>query len=348
MQDIYQNINLGKDYHVKVNSTVPDPLGDDYASVEGGKVTDALRNIGGRITYGPKNKKVGEFSAQILKYDDKLAVIDPYVELKKEFKGKGIGKEFTTQSMALLKKMGVKTVSIDAGMTDGGYAWAKAGFKFARYPNSLVNRMEILNGIIKDKELNAMIKTFSKGKGSFKGPFNFEPADLLKLGKLSDRKTDKQLANIVESFEGYKDLGVLGDTIEQFPIHPSVEWFKTHNLGEFILRGARYQGIKKLAKGGLVPKYFANGGYARGGDVVPAMLTPGEFVVKKPAADRIGASALSGINNGNLPAASGDSVYNTYSINISVNSNSNAQDIANTVLNSIKRVDNQRIRSTRI
>ena len=112
--------------------------------------------------------------------------------------------------------------------------------------------------------------------------------------------------------------------------------------------GLLMNGKFNYAKGGLVPKYFAMGGYARGGDVVPSMLTPGEFVIKKPAADRIGPSALNSLNNGNSPAVTGDSVYNTYSINVNVSSNSSPQDIANTVMNTIRRVDNQRIRSTRV
>jgi len=81
------------------------------------------------------------------------------------------------------------------------------------------------------------------------------------LGKLSDRKNDKQLAQIVDLIEGYKDLEILGmDTVTKMPIKPTVEWFKTHNLGEFILRGANYIGTKNLANGGLV-------GYAGGGRV---------------------------------------------------------------------------------
>ena len=55
-----------------------------------------------------------------------------------------------------------------------------------------------------------------------------------------------------------------------------------------------------LANGGLV--YRAGGGsifQARGTDTVPAMLTPGEFVVRKSAVDKIGIGALTALNNGN-------------------------------------------------
>ncbi len=57
------------------------------------------------------------------------------------------------------------------------------------------------------------------------------------------------------------------------------------------------------AVGGLVPvQGFANGGNVfkpRGTDTVPAMLTPGEFVVRKSAVDKIGMGALTSLNNGN-------------------------------------------------
>jgi len=53
------------------------------------------------------------------------------------------------------------------------------------------------------------------------------------------------------------------------------------------------------ARGGLI--YRAAGGsifQPKGTDTVPAMLTPGEFVIRKSAVDRIGVGALSALNNG--------------------------------------------------
>ena len=46
---------------------------------------------------------------------------------------------------------------------------------------------------------------------------------------------------------------------------------------------------------------FANGGPVGSTDTVPAMLTPGEFVVKKSAVDKYGTNFLSSLNNGVLP-----------------------------------------------
>jgi TP901 family phage tail tape measure protein len=109
----------------------------------------------------------------------------------------------------------------------------------------------------------------------------------------------------------------------------------------------------KRSMGGLIPKYMAAGGFARGTDTVPAMLTPGEFVVKKFAVDSFGVDNLRDINNGtfnNKSKADGNtssSVYN-YGINVNVaNSNASTDEIARAVITQIKNIDNQRIRSQR-
>jgi TP901 family phage tail tape measure protein len=98
-----------------------------------------------------------------------------------------------------------------------------------------------------------------------------------------------------------------------------------------------------FASGGLIPKRFAVGGFAMGTDTVPAMLTPGEFVVRKYAVDNFGVDNLKAINTGKY---SGESVYN-YEVNINVKSDANADQIAKAVMTQIKRVDSQRIRGNR-
>jgi TP901 family phage tail tape measure protein len=96
-----------------------------------------------------------------------------------------------------------------------------------------------------------------------------------------------------------------------------------------------------------MPRYFANGGmvkkYAKGGDVVPSMLTPGEFVMSKYAVESFGAGNLKAINRGeNI----GDSVYN-YNVNVNVATDSDPSQIANTVIREIKRIDSQKLRGNR-
>jgi hypothetical protein len=108
--------------------------------------------------------------------------------------------------------------------------------------------------------------------------------------------------------------------------------------------GAVYQNASNLGK--ALSKYGYNqGGLVSGfgsGDTIPAMLTPGEFVVTKPAVDAFGASSLAQINKGNY---SSGSVYN-YSVSVNVN-DADASKIAKTVISQIKSIDNQRIRGNR-
>jgi len=122
---------------------------------------------------------------------------------------------------------------------------------------------------------------------------------------------------------------------------------------------------QKKMYGGKI-KYMATGGMAIGSDVVPAMLTPGEFVVNKTAAQAYG-PLLSSINESKYPSMLGSlgstnipinnistsvsdnstSVYN-YSLGFNINgSNSSANDIARAVITEIKNVDAQRIRRQR-
>jgi len=97
------------------------------------------------------------------------------------------------------------------------------------------------------------------------------------------------------------------------------------------------------ANGGMVkPKYMNVGGLfaSRGTDTVPAMLTPGEFVMKRSAVANFGVDGMKAINSGTY---NGESVYN-YSINVNVATDANPDKIAREVMTQIKRIDSQRIR----
>jgi hypothetical protein len=96
-----------------------------------------------------------------------------------------------------------------------------------------------------------------------------------------------------------------------------------------------------MSSGGMVaPKYFASGGFSRGSDTVPAMLTPGEFVMSKYAVDSYGTDKMKAINSGTYE---GEKVYN-YNLSVNVKSDSNPDDIARVVIKQIQQLDNQRIR----
>jgi hypothetical protein len=98
-----------------------------------------------------------------------------------------------------------------------------------------------------------------------------------------------------------------------------------------------------MSSGGMVPKYFANGGFAIGTDTVPAMLTPGEFVMSRYAVNNTGLDKMKAINSG---AQIGETVYN-YSLTVNAKSDASPDDIARTVMAQIKQIDSQKIRGNR-
>jgi hypothetical protein len=96
--------------------------------------------------------------------------------------------------------------------------------------------------------------------------------------------------------------------------------------------------IPQYKSGGMFRTPYANGGLA--------MLHDKEFVMNAGAVKDYGVNNLKAMNNGTY---TGGSVYNSYGVNINVGgSNSNASDIARTVIREIKRLDSQNIRSTKV
>jgi nucleoid-associated protein YgaU len=119
--------------------------------------------------------------------------------------------------------------------------------------------------------------------------------------------------------------------------------------------------IPKRAMGGLIPyrpmggkiPYKVSGGLSKalsnifpplGSDTIPTMLTPGEFVIRRPAVNQFGLDRLESINRGTYADGS---MYN-YNVQINVKSDSSADQIAHTVMREIKRIDSKRIRGNRI
>jgi hypothetical protein len=125
-------------------------------------------------------------------------------------------------------------------------------------------------------------------------------------------------------------------------------------------------GFGQAMYGGFIKK-MAPGGVVRGSgmtDKVPTLLTPGEYVVNKNAANKFG-PLLQQINDSKYPSSlsfattpmmatvansatnNNTAVYN-YSLNVSANTDgANPDDIARTVITHIRNMDAQRIRSNR-
>jgi hypothetical protein len=134
---------------------------------------------------------------------------------------------------------------------------------------------------------------------------------------------------------------LLASALEDYNIVTGINNLPT-NIGSG--GGGGWTDMMAMSSGGMVkPKYFALGGKARGTDIIPAMLTPGEFVMSKYAVDSYGVDKMKAINNGSYQ---GEKVYN-YNLNVNVKSDANPEDIARVVMTQIRQVDSQRIRAQR-
>ena len=92
--------------------------------------------------------------------------------------------------------------------------------------------------------------------------------------------------------------------------------------------------------GGIIPKYYANGGLAyfepKGTDTVPAMLTPGEFVIKRKTVRKYGKEFFNRLNNMDVHGAI-SALTHRYNTNETVNNS--VTNITNNVYNN----DNRKI-----
>jgi TP901 family phage tail tape measure protein len=225
--------------------------------------------------------------------------------------------------------------------------------EFNNLPDFAKTNLQIVaNRIIQktqdDKDL-ATIK--NKAKALYKKysmPDSTTMADFINSSEVSagDRNLMSSIRNSYTSKQAIANANKLNVSnarkylITQGITKDNSEWY----LGESSPFGKKsgWSGGQGYAMGGMViPKGYADGGGIFGTDTVPAMLTPGEFVVRKAAVDAIGIDKLNSINSG---TASSESVYN-YSINVNVSSAANADDIARTVMTQIRQTESQRVRS---
>ena len=89
----------------------------------------------------------------------------------------------------------------------------------------------------------------------------------------------------------------IGEALE--PVLPLLTSLLALKIGQGLAPGlAALVGVRRKSQGGVIHR--ASGGYVPGTgnrDTVPAMLTPGEFVIKKSSAAKLGSDTLNAMNN---------------------------------------------------
>ena len=259
-------------------------------------------------------------------------------------------------------------------LQDKNYETEQSIYKIKK--DSLIPQQEALdkykNGTIALIESQLVLGQTQKEWVTAEGKVNLYNA-ALDLSNEKLRSMNKFLASIAiksadlqTTLQGKGTIGVASNAVSRSSDYDAIEAQLRAAAAAAAARRAKMYGGKifPMAMGGMIPKYMVSGG-GIGSDTVPAMLTPGEFVMNKRATKSFG-PLLSMLNESKYPSMIGSSydgqgsagsvtsvnnnssnVYN-YSVGISVpQSNANPNDIARAVIGQIKYIDNQRIRGQR-
>jgi len=105
---------------------------------------------------------------------------------------------------------------------------------------------------------------------------------------LKDGLTTAIADTVLQARSAREAFSGLANALSRIALERGLDMFMTAALSKI-----NFGGVQKFAKGGLV-----NGGSSANVDTVPAMLTGGEFVLRRSAVNRIGVNNLNAINSG--------------------------------------------------
>jgi hypothetical protein len=197
------------------------------------------------------------------------------------------------------------------------------------------------------------------------GPTIEELANKVVSGTATQAETDTWFDQLMANVNAqYRQLG---GKVTKYAMGGKVNYRGSREPAPGMMYGGK---MKKYAMGSFVP--------GRGmTDKVPAMLTPGEFVVRKSVASQYGpllqamngdifpgmrgiandpvfyapsvnaSSLIAPISNLTAPMDNRSMQYN-YSINVNAKTDADANEIANVVINKIKRIDDRQVKGVRL
>ena len=282
--------------------------------------------------------------------------------------------DFTGMTLEDWKTLAEKTLDVDELMASIALAMEASANESAAMANSWQDILDIINALPDSVTTKQIIETINYVKtvnlGSDQDPSQYQQPDsteedeknLAEL-ELAAKELDAAEAAMIAAQNAWDDAVNQGKSSLFQGLHIAL----TNSKNRFAAAQEKYNAIvakqntgnggtgggggggsthmQMLASGGIVnPMKFALGGFASGSDTVPAMLTPGEFVMSKYAVQSYGLDKMKAINNGS--PVGGDSVYN-YSVSVAVQSDANPDEIARAVMRQIRQVDSQRITGNR-
>jgi hypothetical protein len=320
--------------------------------------TDAFKNAGGKtIDFDVDTEKRSKIAEMVKWYrllGDDYGYNTNQERIVKDYLSSGGYSTMTEEQYNMLMN----------GKTDVENAMSKQTTKLVENTTVLdENAEQIRQQTIQSKFLTDAISNLNSTMGDFPGIFfgnnvekklnwgaNFEGKDVSyedldaiyeqKINEMSEQlknetdetkkqKLREELAEIMIDAHRYNNKSDGTHTIAAQELAQSLAYYDW-----FAEALKKRLGLSKAMGGFITPIYRAAGGTARGIDTVPAMLSPGEYVVKSSAVTKAGLGVLDALNHGDLGFAA-RSLGAKFS-----NSWNNSRSYASTVNNNQKTVTN--------
>lgn len=207
LMSAYTSRDLGGGYSSKALTF--DEAGENRYSIQG-RIMDS------------KGRTVGDFVREFVYEDRKLFVQHEVLDIESAHQGKGIADRFNAHAMAHYEALGVDRVLLSADWENGGYAWARQGFRI--YGNEDEDRHQIIERLASGVRISGTTGSISYSPAKPTRQDRDELAALVRASAAGEDIQPIHLASIGESRRGDAD-----------------SWF-----GKDLLRGSTWPGVYYL------------------------------------------------------------------------------------------------------
>lgn len=173
-------------------------------------------SVQGVITY--KGKEVGTFD-RLISVEKRGVVAVDHTELMiaAAHRSKGLADRFNAHAVAKYQEMGVDRITLHAGDTVGGFAWARQGFRFANYDTRVKTVHNALKAIEADAKYSPLIRGNPEAKKQIEDEVfairkameageDVQPIHLASIGERTKWQSEDEIGNPYTNWPGKRAM----------------------------------------------------------------------------------------------------------------------------------------------